>query len=278
MHRFIKLLLLTFFLFESFGLSVAKADPAVALHKAIYQLKTDSVTSGSGIIGVEGKMYFETDDACDAWTTDQRFTTEYQYPESRSVLNTNHYVSWESKDQKTFQFSSERQEDGEVVELLRGKALRNVDGSGKAEYTRPKPMTFDLPIGYFLPTAHTNDMINKAKAGEKVFHAVMFDGTDAEGPVEMTVVVGNKVTPDEIKKIIAKAPGKVEPALLSPEAWHMRLALFSLKEEEEITPAYEMSMILHDNGVVSEAVVDYKTFRVAQTLEALERLPDKKCP
>ncbi len=279
MRRLIKLLAVSVVVFGCGGMTPVAADPTVALHKAIYQLKMDSVSSGSGIVGIDGKMYFETDDACDAWTTDQRFTTEYQYPESRAVLNTNHYVSWESKDQKTFQFSSERQEDGEVVELLRGNAIRADDSSGKAEYTRPKAMTFSLPAGYFLPTAHTSEMIKKAKAGEKVFRAVMFDGTDADGPVEMTAVIGKKVTADEIKKIVDRAaPGKIDPALLSTDAWHVRIALFPLKEDQEMTPAYEMDMTLHDNGIVSAAVVDYKEFRVSQTLEALEKLPAKKCP
>jgi hypothetical protein len=44
-----------------------------------------------------------------------------------------------------------------------------------------------------------------------------------------------------------------------------------------MTPSYEMDMILHDNGVVSWSLVDYKSFRVEQKLLALEKLPPKKC-
>jgi hypothetical protein len=45
-----------------------------------------------------------------------------------------------------------------------------------------------------------------------------------------------------------------------------------------MTPAYEMDLVLHDNSVVSYALVDYKSFKVEQRLTALEPLPLRKCP
>lgn len=252
-------------------------DPHLALHKAIYNIRLDSVSSGAGIANITGKMYFETDDACDAWTTDQRFTTTYDYADGPSILNTNHYVSWESKDGNSFQFNSSRQEDGETVELLRGSATRATGGNGTADYIRPEQKKFDLPAGYLLPTQHTNEMIMRARAGDAMFKAVMFDGTDAEGPSEMMVVIGKKITSDEIQKIVASSKEKIDPVLLVPEAWHVNLAVFPLRDTEDMTPAYEMKMVLHANGVVSAATIDYKTFRLQQDLEALEPLTPKKC-
>ena len=250
----------------------------LASHKALYDYKMVSVESGAGVSGIKGKMYFEQDDACDAWTTDQRFTTEYQYPERRPLLNNSHYVAWESKDGKTFQFSSERQENGIMTEQLRGSVERSAEGATQALYSRPEDLSFDLPNGYVLPTFHTEEIIRLAQKGEKLFNAVMFDGTDADGPVEMNAFIGKKATEEEIKKYAAAASGKTDATLLTPDAWHIRLALFPMDEKDLISPSYEMDMVLHDNGVVSYAIVDYRTFKVEQTLAALEKLPVKECP
>lgn len=251
---------------------------ALAAHKALYDYKMVSVESGAGVSGIKGKMYYEQDDACDAWTTDQRFTTEYQYPERRPMVNSSHYVAWESKDRSLFHFSSERQENGIPTEQLRGSVVRAADGAAKAEYSRPDDLSFDLPKGYVLPIWHTLELIRLARSGEKFFNAVMFDGTDAEGPVEINAFIGKKATAEEIKKAAQAGKKKVDADLLPQEAWHMRLALFPLDEKETISPSYEMDMIMHANGVVSHALVDYKSFKVEQTLAALEKLPIKKCP
>src|ERR1700722_8867554 len=56
-------------------------DVTVALHRALYDFKLASVHSGAGISGISGRMYYEQDDNCDAWTTEHRFRVEYQYPE-----------------------------------------------------------------------------------------------------------------------------------------------------------------------------------------------------
>lgn len=255
---------------------------SVASHKALYDYKMVSVESGAGVSGIKGKMYYEQDDACDAWTTDQRFTTEYHYPERKPVVSGSHYVAWEAKDGSLFHFSSERQENGVMTEQLRGSVARAEDGSAKAEYSRPDDLSFDLPKGYVLPTLHTTEIIRKAQAGEKLYNAVLFDGTDADGPVEMNAFIGKKATAEEIAAARKDKPG-IDASLLTPDAWHVRIALFPLEEKEGqekdgMSPSYEMDMILHDNTVVSWSLVDYKSFKVEQFLSALEKLPQKSCP
>lgn len=252
-----------------------QTDVSVALHKALYSFKMVSVQSGAGISGITGTMYYEQDDNCEAWTTDHRFRVEYQYPERRAVANTSHYVAFESKDQAQFYFSSERQEDGQMTEQLRGSIDKKEDGTAEADYSRPDDLSYKLPKGYLLPTQHTNELIRRARAGEKFFDAVIFDGTDADGPVEINAHIGKKLTAEEIKKL---AGDKVDPSLITPEAWHVRMAVFPLKESEGMTPSYEMDVNMHDNGVISYSLVDYKSFKVEQKLIALEKIPAKACP
>jgi EipB-like len=252
-----------------------KTDVSVALHKALYSFKMVSVQSGAGISGISGTMYYEQDDNCDAWTTDHRFRVEYQYPERRAVANTSHYVAFESKDQAQFYFSSERQEDGEMTEQLRGSIDKKDDGTAEADYSRPDDLSYKLPKGYLLPTQHTNELIRRARIGEKFFDAIIFDGTDADGPVEINAHIGKKLTADELKAI---SGDKLDRSLLSPEAWHVRMAVFPLKEKDGMTPSYEMDVNMHDNGVISYSLVDYKSFKVEQKLIALEKIPAKTCP
>ncbi len=254
----------------------AGEDVTVATHKAVYDFKMVSVESGMGINGVTGRMYFEQDDTCEAWTTDHRFVTQYQYAERPGMINTSHYVAFESKDRRQFSFNAERQENGEMTEQLRGSVETAADGVAKAVYSRPDDLQYDLPAGYLLPTVHTMSVIRHARTGEKFFRAVVFDGTDAEGPVEISAFIGKKVAIDEIKKI-AGDNKKIDVMLLTPDAWHVRMAVFPLKARDDMMPSYEMDVVMHDNGVVSYALVDYKTFRLAQNLSALEKLPPRKC-
>ncbi len=257
-------------------LEAAKKPVTVALHKALYDFKMVSVESGAGITGIAGKMYYEQDDNCDAWTTDHRFRVEYQYPERKPVENTSHYVAFEAKDASQFYYTSDREEDGATTEQLRGSVDIAKDGTAKAAYSRPDNLSFDLPKGYYLPTQHTNEIIRHAEAGDKFFNAVLFDGTDADGPVEINTFIGKKLTPDEIKAIGGDGK-RIDATLLSPNAWHVRMAVFPLNDKMEMAPSYEMDVILHDNGVVSYSLVDYKSFKVQQKLLALDKLAPKPC-
>ena len=258
----------------------AGEDVVFTSHKAIYRFSLLSVASGAGVSDIRGQMYYEQDDACDAWTSDHRFTSEYHYPERAPVLSTSQYAAWEAKDGSLFHFSSERKENNEVVEQLRGMVEQRPDTSAQAQYTRPPELSFDLPAGYALPMHHTAEIIRHARAGDKFYFGTLFDGTDAEGPVEVNAVIGKKLSAAEIDAIAKNNP-KIAPALLVPDAWHVRMAIFPLKTqraEEGVTPSYEMDLILHDNGVVGQAIVDYGQFKVAQRLEALEALPVAVCP
>lgn len=255
-----------------------KATPPgeVARHKAIYDFDLVSVRSGAGVTDISGKMYYEQDDSCDAWTTDHRFQVEYQYPERPSVENTSHYVAFESKDARQFYYSSEREENGRKVEQVRGSVNPNEDGTAKAAYSRPENLSYDLPKGYMLPTQHTNEIIRHARAGDVIFNAVMFDGTDADGPVTVSAFIGKQLTPAELNKIYA-GNSEIDPSLLGGQAWRVRLAVFPIKEEKAMTSAYEMDLVLHDNGVVSWSLVDYHSFKIEQKMLALQKLPAKKC-
>lgn len=256
------------------------ADIQMVPHKAIYDFRMLGLSSGAGLSDIRGSMFYEQGDACDAWTTDHRFTSEYFYPERPSVLNASQYAAWEAKDKSLFQFNSERQENKVDSKQLRGAVELRADGTATAQFTRPPELTFELPSGYYLPTQHTIEIIRRAQAGDKIVHGVLFDGTDDEGPVEVNTFITRPATAEELAAIAARN-AKIDKTLLIPEAWHVRMAVFPLitpEGEDGSTASYEMDMVLHANGVISEAIVDYKQFQVAQRLDALEALPAPNCP
>lgn len=262
------------------SLSPAAGDADITLvsHKAVYTFRMAAVQSGAHVSDIRGKMYYEQDDACDAWTSDHRFTTEYYYPERPPHVTTSHYSAWEAKDGASFHFISERQENTKTTEQLRGVVLRAPDdGQTKAEYSRPEGLTFDLPKNYYLPMSHTHEVIKRARAGDVIFNATVFDGTDADGPVEINTIIGAKASAQEIADMV-KAAGPQAKDFLIPEAWHIRMAVFPLVDNQDMLPSYEMDAVLHANGVISKTLVDYRTFKVAQTVEAVEALPAKSCP
>ncbi|MEM7679556.1 MAG: DUF1849 family protein, partial [Pseudomonadota bacterium] len=55
-----------------------------------------------------------------------------------------------------------------------------------------------------------------------------------------------------------------------------RLSFFTQGAENPALPDYEMSIILHVNGVISDMVIEYEDFTVKQTLIGLEK-QDNTC-
>lgn len=257
------------------GLS-ARQNVYIQPHKAIYHFKLLGATSGTTLNGLDGKMYFEIDDTCDAYTTEHRFSTVYDYQERQPFMTQSHYVAYEGKTDRQFSFSSEDKENGEVAELLRGYVEPLADGTARAIYARPEEKEFHLPKGYLLPTAFTEELIRAAAAGQKFFTAVMFDGADTDGPVHVNAFIERHASKAELDEIWA-GNAQIDRKLLEGEAWHIRAAVFPLYQPEEMAPSYEMKIIQHANGVIGHAVIDYKTFQVEQALGALEALPPRPC-
>jgi hypothetical protein len=261
--------------------NAASPDVALAAHKAIYDFKLLSISSGASLAGVEGELYFEQDNLCDAWATDHRFSATYYYPDQRGVKSTSHFITWEAKDGSAFQFNSERSETNQPTEQLRGYIQKNQtdakDGKDKAVYIRPSDLSYDLTNGYFLPAAHTTELIRHARRGDRFFNALVFDGTDADGPVEVNSFIAGPVTAAEIDAMKLNLKNTSGAALLTLPAWHVQMSAFVDNDSETMTPVYVMNYIQHNNGVISDAVIDYGEFKVRQAVKSLEALPLHDC-
>jgi len=253
----------------------AALDPAKEMgmlaHKALYDIKLSTKKSSSNISNISGKMFYEWQPSCDAWISNHRFDMLYEYAQSPSVRVTSDFSTYESFDGKSFNFTLQRKRGGMVFEEVRGSAnAGEKDYPDEVIYSIPKELVFNLPEGTLFPTAHTLAVLDKIKAGDKFYKATIFDGSDAKGPVD----INSLILSNEAAYIPAIGNNKhINKDLIKAKGWNMRLAFFPLNDFE-ITPDYEMSMVFHENGVISDMDVDYGDFSVTQKLIAIEPLDD----
>lgn len=236
-------------------------------HKALYDIKIATARSGSQVINIAGQMFYEWQPTCDAWISNHRFNMLYEYADAPPLRITSDFSTFEAFSGQGLQFTSTRTSNGEVFEEIRGTVVKDADGM-RAEYRLPEPLTHDLPDTTLFPIGHTIEVARRAANGEKIFNAVLFDGSDTEGPVEVNAFIGERadVRPSLLKR------DSVDAELLKSPARNIRLAFFPI-EEDQVASDYEMDLIFHDNGVISDMLVEYSDFSVTQELIALEKMP-----
>ncbi len=241
-------------------------------HKALYAIEMIAKRSGSPVINIDGQMYFEVRDECEAWTTDHRFKLNYDYADSPPMQITSDFTTYEPFDGESFSFTSNRKRDGEVYQELRGTADYDEKDGGAVTFTQPADLTYKLPPGSFFPMGHTGALLKSIKDNKKIFTANVFDGSDEEGPIEISAVIGGAIN------AVAAMPANpaVDTTLVNSKAWRVRMAFFPMSSEDE-NADYEMDIVLHENGIISDMVVDYEDFSVSQKLIALERLDNERC-
>lgn len=267
-------LLAPFWALPSFGQIADDRQLAkqMAPHKALYEIKMTSKSSGSQILNISGQMFYEWHPECEAWVTDHRFNLLYEYADSPAVRIASDFSTYEPFDGKSFDFTSRRKRNGSLYQEIRGRAEKGADGAGKAVYSLPEGLSFDLDRATLFPMAHSLEILRQAQGGEKFYRAIIFDGSDEEGPVEISAFLGKTATPLQTLSF----PSSVDASLLKTKAWNVRMAFFPLSGETEDSD-YEMDAIFHNNGIISDMNVEYKDFSITQKLVALEKLTPADC-
>lgn len=247
-------------------------DPATKAgfmpHKALYEIKLAGTKSGSQILNISGQMLYEWQPQCEAWTSSHRFNLLYEYADSPPLSVTSDFTTYETFDGSMMSFSSQRKRDGELFEELRGKAVINEDKDGEVLYTKPDGLEFDMPPGTLFPMAHSLEVLEALTSGQKFVHATIFDGSDEEGPVQVNAFIGKPVN---VMALIEPSE-ELDIDLINAPAHNIRLAFFPISNPES-SADYEMSVVFHNNGVISDMLIEYDDFSVTQKLIAIEKLP-----
>lgn len=247
--------------------SMAAVAAKIQPHRAIYAMSLGSARNGSKVSDVRGRMMFEWADACDGWTTEQRFQLRFVYSEGDDMAMNTNYTTWEAKNGLRYRFNVRKLVNGELDEEVRGEANLQADGAGTAQFTKPEPQEMELPAGTMFPTAHTLAILDHAERNEPFFTRTIFDGSDAEGPTEVSTVAGKPGAPKESGK---------DPLLKVGKSWPVRMAFFPL-QSDSAQPEYEMSLRLLENGIAESMQIDYGDFTVNAVLEKIEALPKSGC-
>ncbi len=236
-------------------------------HKALYDIELVSTRSGSQIVNVSGKMLYEWQPTCDAWISNHRFDLLYEYADTAPMRITSDFSTYEPYDGNSLDYTSRRKRDGVLFEELRGHARIKETGVGEAVYTMPEGLIQELPMGTVFPMGHSRKMLEQIKKGRKFMAATIFDGSDEEGPVLVNSVLGKPAN------AVAQVNGSaaLDMSLLNTPAWNMRLAFFPLNDDSTMSD-YEMDIVFHENGVISDMLIQYDDFAITQKLVALEPL------
>lgn len=171
-------------------LAQGEGDVHIASHRAIYKVKLRSAKNGSPVQDINGKMVFEISDMCSGWATQQQMQMVFDFPEGDRSEVASSVVTWESKDGTSYRFNVKRMTDGQEDANFKGNVDVTEKG-GVAHYVLPNEMEDKvLPPEAVFPVAHTRLIIQKAKAGEKMFSRRVFDGSDEEGASDASAFIG----------------------------------------------------------------------------------------
>ncbi len=242
-------------------------------HKALYDIRLAGTKSGSQIVNISGQMLYEWEISCEGWVSNHRFNLSYEYADSPAMRITSDFSTFEGFDGKSLDFTSQRKRNGNLFEELRGRASIASDDdkkSGEVLYSLPKGLSYELPERTLFPMAHTLSVLDHIKKGKKFYSAVIFDGSDEKGPVEVNTFIGKSV--NAFANLESSAD--LDMALINTPAHKVRLAFFPLNDPSEAAD-YEMTLVFHENGVISDMFIEYDDFSVSQKLVALEPLVSK---
>ena len=258
----------------SLAATTALAVPALAPHRAVYDLTLDEASERSGITGLSGRMVYEFNgSACEGYTVKFRFVTQIDTNEA-SRLTDQQTTTFEDAEGKSFSFVTKSFVDQNLDKEVKGTATQETSGLTVA-IDKPEKNSVSLGKTQF-PTQHLIELINKAETGESFYETNLFDGSEeADKVMTTTVVVGKKA---DVKS--GDPESTVLQGLAREPFWPVDIAYFAGGGEGgEEMPEYRISFKLHPNGLTRDLVMDYGDFSMTGKLVnlALFDVPAKGC-
>jgi hypothetical protein len=255
----------------------AKETNKLVAHRAIYEMTLDDARSASGITGIDGRMVFEfTGSECDGYSLNMRMVTQMTDSQGQTNLTDLRSSTWEQGDGQKFRFQSAQYLNDKLGDVTMGRAVREAPNAAvKVKLSQPALAELDLSGQVLFPTQHSLALIDAARAGQSLFQARIYDGSEKGRKVyDTTAFIGTKVQP-------GADAGKLEPAakdkgLGELASWPVSIGYFEPKGGD-LTPSYQIDFRLYENGVSRELLIDYGDFSIHGTLTALEYLKAKEC-
>jgi hypothetical protein len=254
----------------------AKEPNKLVAHRAIYEMSLDDARSASGITGIDGRMVFEfTGSECDGYSLNMRMVTQMTDSQGQTNLTDLRSSTWEQGDGQKFRFQSAQYLNDKLGDVTMGRAVRETPNEAvKVNLSQPSHAELNLSGPLLFPTQHSLALIDAARAGQSLFQARIYDGSEKGRKVyDTTAFIGTKVEPGAEPELEAVAKDKGLGELAS---WPVSIGYFELKGGD-LTPSYQIDFRLYENGVSRELLIDYGDFSIHGTLTALEYLKAPEC-
>jgi hypothetical protein len=254
----------------------AKETNKLAAHRAIYQMSLDDARSASGITGIDGRMVFEfTGSTCDGYSLNMRMVTQMTDSQGQTNLTDLRSSTWEQGDGQKFRFQSAQYVNDKLGDVTMGRATRESPSEAvKVKLSQPSRAELDVSGPVLFPTQHSLALIEAARAGQTLFQARVYDGSEKGRKVyDTTAFIGTMVPPGAEPDL---EPAAKEKGLGELASWPVSIGYFEPKGGD-LTPSYQIDFRLYENGVSRELRIDYGDFSIRGKLTGLEYLKVPEC-
>ncbi len=241
----------------------------LASHRGFYKITLKSATGGSGVTGASGSMAYAFADQCDGWTVENTTALRVSYGERGGSDTLWRFLSWEAKDGKSYRYRVRQEQDGNVVEKVRGSATLGGDKGGMALFVEPEETEMKLASGTLLPSAHVQGLLGAARKGETVYSRIMFDGAGLDNPYEVNAILGRSKGTDN--PLLEPKGGEKEQVF-----WRAHMAFFSVKSKAAV-PTFELMVNYRNDGIADLIHQDFGDFALTMKLEKLEFADPADC-
>jgi len=267
--------------FSIFGLlslapGLAAAAAGLAPHRAVYDMKLEDASAQAGVSGVVGRMVYDfKGDACEGYSVEFRFVTQFQDESGGSQVTDLRTASFEDAQAQTFQFLSKTFVNNKLIEETRGTA-RQGERVKEVELDEPEERQLEISRGALFPTEHLRFIIAAAANGDRFVAADVFDGSETGDKVYPTTAVIGFPRSDVLLETEKAALAEVAET----DYWPVTIAYFDPSADQttgEQMPAYQLSFLLHENGVSHDLTLDYGDFKLAGQLSELELYDGTGC-
>jgi hypothetical protein len=254
----------------------AEAAVSLATYRAVHDLVLDPSSDTPDLATMNGRLVTEFSGAnCSGYSTTTRFVTQAEDGEGESQLADSRSVTFESADGR-FDFDNQTFDNGAMSERAHGSAQKSAAGVA-VKLTEPGAKSIDLGRDVLFPTEQTVRIIEAAEAGDHFVSFRAYDGLEnGEGVTLTTTVIGAVSTEAAGNDREVAAMAKAGFATL--RHWPVTISYFDGGNGVDQLPAYSMSAVLYENGIMRALRLDYGKFTLTGTMARLDVLPPRSCP
>ena len=247
-------------------------------HRATYNLVLGKASGRSGIVNIKGRMAYEITGAdCDGFTTNLRIVTQFTDNDAKVSVTDVRTSSWEAGDGSVFRFSSSQFLNNNKTQVTQGSAKAGSEGKqGTYVLDKPGKKKSKMPLNSLFPTIHLAKLIDRARRGENIFEAPLFDGGDGGKVYQTTSFIGSEKAAGA-NRLNGKVDNETRKIVEGLKSWPVSISYFDGKNGGEETPVFEFSFNLYENGIASKVLIDYGDFSMKGKLNSLELLEESGC-